>query len=150
MINNKFLSITIAVALAALITAAQAQGYPTKTVRIIVGFPPGGATDIATRAVAQKLTENFAQQVIVENRPGAASNIGAEFVARAAPDGYTILMGSVSLSINPSLYAKLAYDPLRDFAGVAHVVSTPFILVTHPSMPVKSVKEFSFVSRICG
>ena len=110
--------------------------------RIIVGFPAGGATDIATRAVAQKLTENMGQQVIVENRPGAASNIGAEFVVRSVPDGYTILMGSVSLSINPSLYAKLAYDPLRDLAAVAHVVSTPFILVTHPSMPVTSVKEF--------
>ena len=138
----KYSSIAMAVALAALITGAHAQGYPAKTVRIVVGFPPGGATDIATRAVAQKLTENFGQQVIVENRPGAASNIGAEFVARSAPDGYTILMGSVSLSINPSLYARLAYDPLRDFAAVAHVVSTPFILVTHPSMPVKSVKEF--------
>lgn len=118
------------------------QAYPSKTVRIVVGFPAGGATDIATRAVAQKLTESFGQQVIVENRPGAASNIGAEFVARAAPDGYTILMGSVSLSINPSLYAKLNYDALRDFAAVAHVVSTPFILATHPSMPVKNVKEF--------
>lgn len=142
MIKNIYSLIAMAVALAGLITGAHAQSYPTKTVRIVVGFPPGGATDIATRAVAQKLTENFGQQVIVENRPGAASNIGAEFVARAAPDGYTILMGSVSLSINPSLYAKLTYDPLRDFAGVAHVVSTPFILVTHPSMPVKSVKDF--------
>ena len=119
-----------------------AQGYPSKSVRIVVGFPPGGGTDIATRAVAQKLTENFGQQVIVENRPGAASNIGAEFVARAAPDGYTLLMGSVSLSINPSLYAKLNYDALRDFAGVVHAVSAPFILVTHPSVPVKNVKEF--------
>ena len=96
-----------------------AQGYPAKSVRIVVGFPPGGGTDIATRAVAQKITENFAQQVVVENRPGAASNIGAEFVARAAPDGYTIFMDSVSLSIPPLLYAKLNYDPRRDFAGVA-------------------------------
>ena len=121
---------------------AGAQSYPSKSVRIVVGFPPGGGTDIATRAVAQKLTENFGQQVIVENRPGAASNIGAEFVARAAPDGYTLFMGSVSLSINPSLYAKLNYDVLRDFAGVAHAVSASFILVTHPSMPVKNVREF--------
>ena len=121
---------------------AGAQSNPSKAVRIVVGFPPGGGTDIATRAVAQKLTENFGQQVIVENRPGAASNIGAEFVARAAPDGYTLFMGSVSLSINPSLYAKLNYDVLRDFAGVAHAVSASFILVTHPSMPVKNVREF--------
>ncbi len=142
MFKNKYLRFAAIVVLTALSAGAQAQAYPSKTVRIIVGFPPGGATDIATRAVAQKLTESFGQQVIVENRPGAASNIGAEFVARSAPDGYTIFMGSVSLSINPSLYTKLAYDPLRDFAGVAHVVSTPFILATHPSMPVKNVKEF--------
>ena len=121
---------------------AHAQPYPSKAVRIIVGFPPGGATDIATRAIAQKLNESLAQQVIVDNRPGAASNIGAELVARAAPDGYTLLMGSVSLSINPSLYSKLAYDPLRDLVGIAHVVTTPFMLVVHPSMPVKNVKEF--------
>jgi tripartite-type tricarboxylate transporter receptor subunit TctC len=118
-----------------------AQTYPAKAVRIIVGFPPGGATDIATRAIAQKLNESLAQQVIVDNRPGAASNIGAELVARAVPDGYTLLMGSVSLSINPSLYSKLAYDPLRDLAGIAHVVTTPFMLVVHPSMPVKNVKD---------
>ena len=142
MFKNKYLRIYIGVALAGLSVVAQGQGYPSKPLRIVVGFPPGGGTDIATRAVAQKLTENFGQQVIVENRPGAASNIGAEFVARAAPDGYTIFMGSVSLSINPSLYAKLNYDALRDFAGVAHVVSAPFILVTHPSVPVNNVKEF--------
>lgn len=142
MVGSNDVLLAMALALASVSVGAQAQSYPVKTVRIVVGFPPGGATDIATRAVAQKLTESLAQQVIVENRPGAASNIGAEFVARSAPDGYTILMGSVSLSINPSLYAKLAYDPLRDLAGVVHVVSTPFILVTHPSMPVTSVKEF--------
>jgi len=120
---------------------ATAQGFPAKTLRIIVGFPPGGATDVAARAVAQKLTESIGQQVIVDNRPGAASNIGAELAARAAPDGYTLFMGSVSLAVNPSLYAKLAYDPLRDLAPVAHVANTPFMLVTHPSMPVKNVKE---------
>ncbi len=121
---------------------ASAQTYPTKPVRIIVGFPPGGATDIATRVMAQKLNESMGQQVIVDNRPGAASNIGAELAVRSAPDGYTLFMGSVSLSINPTLYAKLAYDPLRDLAPVAHVATTPFMLVTHPSMPVKNVKEF--------
>ncbi len=112
-------SITLGLLAAGDAVVTHAQGYPAKSVRIAVGFQPGGGTDIATRAVLQKLAENFAQQVVVENRPGAASNIGAEFVARAAPDGYTIIMGSVSLSINPSLYAKLNYDPLRDFAGVA-------------------------------
>ena len=121
--------------------AAQAQTFPVKPIRIIIGFPPGGATDIAARAVAQKLTEGFGQQVIVDNRPGAASNIGAEAAARAAPDGYTLFQGSVSTSINPSLYSKLAYDPLRDFAALALVANTPFLLVTHPSVPVSNVKE---------
>jgi tripartite-type tricarboxylate transporter receptor subunit TctC len=134
-------SITAALLGLLLCAAAAAQNYPVKPVRIIIGFPPGGATDIAARAVAQKLTESFGQQVIVDNRPGAASNIGAEAAARAAPDGYTLFMGSVSTSINPSLYTKLAYDPLRDFATVALVANTPFLLVTHPSVPVKSVKE---------
>ena len=120
---------------------ASAQSFPVKPLRIILGFPPGGATDIAARAVAQKLTENFGQQVIVDNRPGAASNIGAEAVARAAPDGYTMFLGSVSTSINPSLYARLSYDPQRDFAAVAHVATTPFLLVVHPSMPVQNVRE---------
>ncbi len=121
--------------------AASAQSFPVKPLRIILGFPPGGATDIAARAVAQKLTENFGQQVVVDNRPGAASNIGAEAVARAAPDGYTMFLGSVSTSINPSLYARLSYDPQRDFAAVAHVATTPFLLVVHPSMPVQNVRE---------
>ncbi len=128
-----------AVALAA--AAAQAQSYPVKPVRIIVGFTPGGATDISARAIAQKLTESLGQQVLVDNRAGAASNIGAEMAARAAPDGYTLFHGTVSTSINPSLYAKLGYDPLRDFAAVALLAGTPFLLVTHPSVPVKNVKE---------
>jgi tripartite-type tricarboxylate transporter receptor subunit TctC len=140
--KNKYLGISIAAVLTACSAGAGAQVYPSKAVRIVVGFPPGGGTDVATRAVAQKMSETFGQQMVVENRPGAASNIGAEYVARSVADGYTVLMGSVSLSINPSLHAKLAYDPLRDFAAVAHVVSSPFILVTHPSMPVKSVQEF--------
>ena len=124
-----------------------AQAYPSRPVRVVVGFPPGGGTDVATRAVAQKLTENIGQQVIVENRPGAASNIGAEFVARSPADGYTLLMGSVSLSINPSLHAKLGYDPLRDFAGVAHAVSSPFVLVMHPSIPASNIKELVALAK---
>src|SRR6185295_496878 len=87
---------------------AWAQAFPAKTMRIIIGFPPGGATDVSARAIAQKLTESVGQQVIVDNRPGAASNIGAEAAARSAPDGYTLFMGSVSTAINPSLYSKLA------------------------------------------
>jgi tripartite-type tricarboxylate transporter receptor subunit TctC len=125
----------------------QAQAYPSKAVRIVVGFPPGGGTDVATRAVAQKLTETLGQQVIVENRPGAASNIGAEYVARSPADGYTTLMGTVSLSINPSLHAKLAYDPLRDLAAVVHAVSSPFVLVMHPSIPAGNVKALIAIAK---
>jgi tripartite-type tricarboxylate transporter receptor subunit TctC len=118
-----------------------AQSYPTKSIRLVVGYPAGGATDIAARTVAQKLSDAFSLSVIVDNRPGAASNLGAEMVARAAPDGYTLFLGSVSMAINPSLYAKLTYDPIHDFVAVAHVASTPFLLVVHPSVPIKSVKE---------
>ena len=134
----KYLSIVVGMLCAA---SAAAQQFPVKPLRIVLGFPPGGATDIAARAVGQKLTESFGQQVIVDNRPGAASNIGAEAVARAAPDGYTMFMGSVSTSINSSLYTRMAYDPQRDFAALALIANTPFLLVTHPSMPVKNVKE---------
>ncbi len=126
---------------AAVAGVASAQGYPNHSVRLVVGFSAGGATDVAARAVAQKLTEGIGQQVIVDNRPGAASNIGAELVARSAPDGYTLFMGSVSLSINTTLYTRLRYDPLRDLVGVVHVATTPFMLVVHPSLPVNSVKD---------
>jgi tripartite-type tricarboxylate transporter receptor subunit TctC len=147
MFKNKYLHITIGMVLITPGLPAQAQAYPSKAVRVVVGFPPGGGTDVATRAVAQKLTENLGQQVIVENRPGAASNIGAEYVARSPADGYTTLMGTVSLSINASLHAKLAYDPLRDLAGVVHAVSSPFVLVMHPSIPAGNVKELIVIAK---
>lgn len=127
--------------------SALAQTFPVKPLRIVIGFTPGGATDITARAVAQKLTESVGQSVIVDNRPGAASNIGAEAVARAAPDGYTMFLGSVSTSINPSLYSKLSYDPLRDFAAITLVANTPFLLVAHPSVPAKNVKELIAFAR---
>ncbi len=145
---NKLKYLNLAVAMSFAVAAhaqtpspGPTQPFPTKPLRIVIGFTPGGATDITARAVAQKLTESFGQQVIVDNRPGAASNIGAEAVARAAPDGYTLFLGSVSTSINPSLYSKLAYDPLRDFAAIALIANTPFLLVTHPSVPARNVKE---------
>lgn len=144
---NRFLGLGISLGLLCGAIVAHAQTYPTKPIRIVVGFTPGGATDITARAVAQKLTESFGQQVLVDNRPGAASNIGAESVARAAPDGYTMFLGSVSTSINPSLYAKLGYDPLRDFAAIALIANTPFLLVAHPSVPVKNVKELIAFAR---
>lgn len=134
-------------AMAQVPATAPGAAFPAKTMRIIIGFPPGGATDVAARAVAQKLSEGVGQQVIVDNRPGAASNIGAEAAARAAPDGYTLFMGSVSTAINPSLYSKLGYDPLRDFAAVTQVANTPFLLVTHPSVPAKNVKELVALAK---
>jgi tripartite-type tricarboxylate transporter receptor subunit TctC len=122
--------------------SAQAQDFPSKLVRIVVPFPAGGGTDILTRALAQKLTDNWKQQVIVDNRPGAGANIGAEHAAKSPPDGYTLLMASTIHSINPSLYPKLAYHPLKDFTPITLVAETAQVLVTHPSVPASDVKEF--------
>jgi tripartite-type tricarboxylate transporter receptor subunit TctC len=120
---------------------ARAQTYPVKPVRMVVGFSAGGATDTVARAIGQNLHKAFGQPVIVENRPGAASNIAADHVAKSPPDGYTLLMGSISLANNATLYTNLPYDALRDLAPIAHVTNTPFMLCVHPSIPVSSVKE---------
>jgi tripartite-type tricarboxylate transporter receptor subunit TctC len=128
-------------------TVVMAQTYPTKQVRFVVGFPAGGATDVVARAISQHMAEALGQPVVVDNRAGAASNIGAEIVANAPKDGHTIFMGTVSLAINPTLYKKLAYDPLKDFSAVSQVSDTPFLLVTHPSLPVKNVKEFVALAK---
>jgi tripartite-type tricarboxylate transporter receptor subunit TctC len=125
-----------------IIGAASAQPYPDKPIRMVVPFPAGGTTDILARAVAQKLSESLGQQVIVDNKPGAGGNIGAQEVARSAPDGYTLVMGTVGThAINPSLYKKMPYDHVKDFAPVSLVASVPNLLVVHPSVPVNSVKE---------
>ncbi len=122
--------------------AAQAPAYPTKPIRLVVPFPPGGATDILARAVAQKLTETWGQTVVVDNRPGAGGNIGSELVAKAAPDGYTLEMGTVGThAINASLYAKMPYDHVKDFAPVILVAGVPNVLVVNPAVPVNSVQE---------
>ena len=122
--------------------AAQGATYPTKPVRLVVPFPPGGTTDILARAVAQKLSETWGQQVIVDNRPGAGGNIGSELVAKAPPDGYTLLMGTVGThAINPSLYAKMPYDHVKDFTPVILVAGVPNVLVVNPSLPVDSVQQ---------
>ncbi len=118
------------------------QGYPQKPIRIVVPFPAGGTTDILARAIGQKLTEQWKQQVIIDNRPGAGANIGAEVAARSPPDGYTLFGISTAHAINPSLYGKLAYDPIRDFAPVTNVAVVSQILTVHPSLPVKSVQAF--------
>ena len=121
---------------------ALAQQYPAKPVRLVVGFAPGGGTDLLARVIGAKLTEYWGQQVVVENRPGATGTIGADFVAKAPADGYTILLGSVnSNAIAPSVFRKLPYDPVRDFSSIAYVGYAPNIFVVHPSLPVKTVKE---------
>jgi len=122
--------------------AVHAQVYPSKPVRMIVAYPPGGGTDIVGRMLAQKLGETLGQAVVVENRGGASGNIGTEIAARAAPDGYTVPMGNVAPNaINVSLFKNLPFDPVADFAPVSLVASTPNILVVHPSTPARTVKE---------
>ncbi len=126
----------------AISAAAHAQVYPVKPIRMIVAYPPGGGTDIVGRTLAQKLGESLGQSVVVENRGGASGNIGTELAARAAPDGYTILMGNVAPNaINVSLFKELPFDPVADFAPVSLVASTPNILVVHPSTRARTVKE---------
>ena len=125
-----------------------AQTYPAKTVRVIVPFSPGGSTDVTARIVAQKLSEAWRQQVIVDNRAGAGGNIGAEAVARAAPDGYTLLLATTGvMSINHRLYRNLPFDALKDFAPVTQIGALPLILIVHPSLPAKSVKELIAIAR---
>jgi tripartite-type tricarboxylate transporter receptor subunit TctC len=133
--------------LAALCATAAAQNYPAKTVRMVVGYPPGGPTDVIARLVSQKLTQALGQQVIVDNRPGASGMIGAELTVRAAPDGYTLLMVPVTYAVTPSLFAKMNYDVEKDLAPVAQVAAAPFILVVHPTLPVKTVKDLITLDR---
>lgn len=128
--------------------AAAAQGYPAKPVRVIVPFPAGGGTDIMARTMAEKLAARFGQQFVVDNRSGAGGALGTELVAKAAPDGYTLLMNSSSaLVIGPNLVRKPPYDPLRDFAPVILVSSAPNVLVIHPSVPAKTVKELIALAK---
>ena len=126
---------------------ATAQNYPARPVRLIVPSSPGGGTDISARIIAPRLSEYLGQQVVVENRPGAGTMIGGEVVARSAPDGYTLLMGISTLAINPAIYRKVPYDALRDFAPVSQAVALPNVLVAHPSLPVKTVKELVAFAR---
>jgi tripartite-type tricarboxylate transporter receptor subunit TctC len=120
--------------------AAQAQTYPSKPVKIVVGFAPGGGSDFAARVVAQQLTERLKSQVIVENKPGAGSLLGAEYVIKSAPDGYTLLLTPASYTVNPSVY-KLSFDPLNDISPIAQISKGPYIVAVHPSVPAKTLKE---------
>jgi tripartite-type tricarboxylate transporter receptor subunit TctC len=132
----------LGVLLACVAPGAFAQAYPNHTIRLVVPFPAGGTTDILARAAAQKLTESLGQAVVVDNRPGAGGNIGADIVAKSAPDGYTLLMGTVGThAINPSLYAKMPYDHVKDFVPVVLVAGVPNVLVVNPSVPVHSVAD---------
>lgn len=140
--------IAISLLSASLLAApAFAQTYPSKNIRIINAFAPGGASDVVARSFAQKLTEYMGQQVTVENRVGAGGNIASEHVARSAPDGYTILMGTLFLATNASLYSKLTWDAQKDFAPISMVTASPLILCVHPSLPVKSTKELIALAK---
>jgi tripartite-type tricarboxylate transporter receptor subunit TctC len=133
---------SFAILLATAATGAWAQPYPSKPIRIVVPFAAGGTTDLLARAAAQKLTEAWGQPVVVDNRPGAGGNIGSELVAKAAPDGYTVEMGTVGThAINASLYARMPYDHVKDFAPIILVATVPNVLVVNPGVPVKSVQE---------
>jgi tripartite-type tricarboxylate transporter receptor subunit TctC len=127
--------------------SAAAQNWPTRTVRIVVPYTPGGGIDTVARMLAQKLTEQLGSPFVVENRPGAGGVLGAELVARAAPDGYTLLASSTEFAINPSVRAKLPYDPLKDFAHVSQLASVQFVLGSHPSVPVRNVKDVIALAR---
>ena len=126
---------------------AQAQLYPTRAIRIIAPYVPGGGVDFVARTVAGKLTEVIGQQVIVENRPGGGTNIGSELVARAAPDGYTLLLGGVPNTANMTLFKKLPYDVVKDFAPVVQTTIAPNILAVHPSVPVRTVKDLIALAK---
>lgn len=126
---------------------AWAQEYPTRTVRLIVGFPAGGGSDLVARIIAQKLGSELGQTAVVENRPGASANIAGELVAKAAPDGYTLLFGNSSLAISPAVFRKMAYSPTRDLVPISMASQYPFTLVAHPSLPVKTVKDLAALAK---
>ena len=128
-------------------TSAFGQGYPNRPVRVIIPFPPGGTLDTLGRALAQKLTEQMGQTVITDNRPGAGGNLGLELTAKAAPDGYTMVLSSPLISISPSLYSKLNYDPQKDLAPVSLVAQIQNVLLVHPSVPAKTLKDLVQVAR---
>ncbi|MBI2316932.1 MAG: tripartite tricarboxylate transporter substrate binding protein [Betaproteobacteria bacterium] len=122
-------------------TLAQVQAYPSRLIKLVVAYGPGGGTDLLARLLAQSISPGLGQPVVVENRPGASGNIGSEMVAKSAPDGYTLLMATNSLAINPFLYKSIGIDVAKDLTGVAKVATAPILLVTHPSLPARTVGE---------
>jgi tripartite-type tricarboxylate transporter receptor subunit TctC len=133
--------LTVGAVLLACAGAALCQSYPVKPIRFVAAFPAGGPSDIVARAIGKRMSEVLGQPVVVENRTGAGGNIGAEAVAKSAPDGYTVLLGGSYLTIAPSLYSKLPFDPEKDFAPIGLLVSNQYVLVTHPAVPAKNTRE---------
>ena len=143
---------SVAVLLATLIgitaVAAQPAPYPNRPIKLVVPFPPGGGADLTARTLAQKMGESMGQPIVIDNKPGANGSLGTDMVAKAAPDGYTILITDRgALGVNPSLYAKLPYDPLKDFSYIGIATDGPYVLVVHPSLNVKSVAELTAISK---
>ncbi|MBI3514225.1 MAG: tripartite tricarboxylate transporter substrate binding protein, partial [Proteobacteria bacterium] len=141
-------AIFLVLAVCAMAGAAAAESYPSRPVRIIVAFPPGGGTDIVARLLGQKLTELWGQQVVIDNRAGAAGVIGTELAAAAAPDGHTLFVGTLgNLAVNPHLYASMRVDPLRDFAPVTQLVNVTFAAMAHPGFPPNTIPELIALAR---
>ncbi len=146
--RNAILACTAALAAATATAQTAAEWKPTKTLKLIVPYPPGGSSDIIARSISQPLSELLKQTVIVENKPGANGNLGADFVAKAEPDGYTMLLCDVgALAISPSVYTKLAFDPSKDLRGVTMLAYSPHLLVVHPSVPANNLKELVALSK---
>jgi tripartite-type tricarboxylate transporter receptor subunit TctC len=140
-------SALLAAFLAVFAVSATAQSYPARPIRLVVPFAPGGGTDIGARILSEGLTQTLGQTMVIDNRPGAGSVLGCEIVAKSAPDGYTLLLGNISMAFNAALYKKLPFDTLRDFIPVSLVTDQPNILVAHPSLPAKSFKELLTLAR---
>jgi tripartite-type tricarboxylate transporter receptor subunit TctC len=146
-VRTMLCAVIAAAALALVAGEAAAQKWPEKAVRIVTPFAPGGGTDVFARILGQRLSEVYGQQFIVDNRPGAGSTIGTEYVAKSPPDGYTLLMTSASFSFNPGLYPKLRYDSIKDFAPLSQVVRVPHVIVVLPSLPVNNVQDLVKLAR---
>ena len=145
--SRELASCALAVCLAAVSGYPSAQDFPSRPLRLVVGSTPGGGTDISARLIAPKMSEQLGQQVVVENRPGATTTIGVNYVVRSAPDGYTLLMGVSSLAINPHILKNVPYDALTDLAPVTQVLVAPNIMVAHPSLPIRTVKDLVAFAR---
>jgi len=141
------MSVSCSLVLIAAISQCGAQTYPARPIRAIVPYAAGGGVDVVARLIAPRLGERLGQQVVIDNRPGATGNIGAELASRAAPDGYTVLIAGASIAINVSLYRKLAYDLVKDFAAVTSIAVSPNIVLVHPSLPARSIAELIALAR---